>query len=560
VRGAPLAGFIVVLGLLGLEGASAQQPAPTRAGEPSRIEERLQRTPEAPGDVPLPAAPPAAAEAPTAEERPFVLAAVSVEGATVFAPADFAPLYEPFLGRSVGPAEIARIVEAIARKYREAGYLLSRAYAPAQDAALGVLRVEVLEGYVERVVFEGDPRGGRAQLKALAGRIRAERPLTLATLERYLLLIGDLPGVRAQPGVAPLGELSPAHELAIRIARDPAEGYAAFDNRGSRAVGRHVAQAAARLNGPLGWNDATTLRFLTVPSSPQELIFGQLREQIPLGSDGLTVAVDAWRSEIEAGGQLEAFDVDSGDSRIAVELSYPWIRRRDASLYLTAQLERRDSDQDVFGRSFFEDRIRSVRLGLRYFFDDGWGGSNLLGAVVSKGLSGGGASEEGDPLLSRFDGDPQYAKATFEAVRRQRIEGPLAAQLWLAGQASGSRMLSAEEFRLGGGLFGRAYDSSELVGDRGFGAALELQLDLPAPLAELSNLQAYAFWDGGSAWDDVAGAGTSRDSLASAGFGLRGALLSDIAAHVEAAKPLTRDVLEEGDDDWRLFFSVSLTF
>jgi len=559
VRGWPLACWIAAASLAP-GAAAAQQARPARAGEPSRIEERLQPPPLTPGDVPLPSTPGLAPATPAVEDRRFVLAGVAVNGATVFAPADFAPLYQPLLGATVGSAEIGRIVEAITRKYRDAGYLLSRAVAPAQDAALGILRIEVLEGYVERVTFEGDPDGGTGQLEALAGRIRAERPLTLATLERYLLLIGDLPGMRAQPGIAPLGPFSPAHELVVRIERDPAEGYLALDNRGSRTVGRHVAQAATRLNAPLGWNDATTLRLLTVPSSPQELVFAQVREQLPLGPDGLTAALDAWRSEIEAGGQLEAFDVDSVDSRIAFDLSYPWIRRRDMSLYVTAQYEFRNSHQDVFGRNVFEDRVRSLRLGARLFFDDDWRGSNLVAVVVSKGLDAGDASGKGDALLSRFDGDPQYVKATFDLARRQRIEGPVSLQAWLTGQVSESRMLSGEEFRLGGGLFGRAYDSSELVGDEGVGGAVELQLDLPAPIAELSNLQAYAFWDGGAVWDDVSGFGTTRASLASAGLGLRGNLLSDVSAYVEAAKPLTRDVFEEGGDGWRVFFSVGLSF
>lgn len=537
--------------------ARSQQP-PTRAADPARIDERLRTPPPPSGGEATPPVPQVVPRS-TPDER-LVLAGVVIDGATVFAAADFAPLYEPLLGRTVDRNEIGRLVEAITAKYREAGYILSRAYAPAQDAALGLLRIEVLEGYVDRVAFEGEPGGGRAQLEAYAERIRAERPLTLATLERYLLLISDLPGMSVRSGIAPVDPLSPAHELLLRIARDPAEGYLALDNHSTRTIGPNILQAAARLNSPLGLNESLTLRTFTVPESTEELRFGQVRAQLPVGTDGATVAVDLWRSQIEAGGQLEPFDVESMEKRAALELAYPWLRSRALSLYVNAQFEYRDTEQDALGFPLFDDEIRSLRLGIFAYVADGWGGATTVTATVSQGLDVLSASRPGDPLLSRFDGDPQYTKLSAELIREQEVAGPLSAQIALAGQMTGDRMLSSEEFRLGGGLYGRAYDPSELVGDEGAAAAIELRYDLASPIDAVSGLQLFGFYDVGAVWDDIAGLGTQRFSLASAGFGVRFTLLEQLAVTLEVANPLTRDVFEEGDDNWRAFFATSFQF
>ena len=556
-RGAPASCIVAAVFIVPLAGAWSQQASP-RLGEPAQIEERLPRAPATPADAPPPRA---LAPAPTeAAGARFVLAGVLIEGATRIAPAEFAPLYAPLLGVEIGPAEIGSLVEAITSRYREAGYVLSRAVAPPQDAALGLLRIDILEGYVERVTLEGEAAGALGALQSYAEGIRRERPLTLATLERGLLLMGDLPGIRLSSGVAPLDPLSPAHELIIQVERDSAEAFVGIDNRGTRAVGRDVAQGVVRLNSPLGLDESTTLRTFTVPSAPRELLFLQLREQVPIGGDGASLAVDIWRSEIEAGGRLEDLDVDSMDKRAALDVVYPWLRSRSASLYLTGQLEYRDSSQDVLGASFFEDRIRSVRVGARLLFEDAWGGSSFIAVVGSHGLDVAGASERGDPLLSRSDGDPAYAKLTLDLSRRQRLFGPLALQAWLGGQLASGRMLSGEEFRLGGGVFARAYDPSELVGDEGLAGALEAQWDLPSPGAALSDVQAYGFWDLGAVWNDVAGAGADRDSLASAGLGLRTILFDDVSAYLEAAKPLTREIAESGDHGWRLFVSVGFAF
>ncbi|WP_162915074.1 ShlB/FhaC/HecB family hemolysin secretion/activation protein [Desertibaculum subflavum] len=544
------------IAILSVPPAQAQQQ-PGRAGEPARIDERIQPLPRPAG------APPPTSVAPPPEVAPdigpaFVLAGVVIEGATIFPPETFVPLYELLLGTSIRRDGITALLDAITEKYRAAGYVLSRAVAPVQDVSLGILRVQVLEGYVERVVFEGAP-GGAGLLKAYAERIRSERPLTLATLERYLLLLADLPGMSVSAGVAPIGEMAAAHELLLRVERDPAELFLGFDNRGTATIGRHVGEATLYLNSLFDANEAIMLRGITVPATPSELRFGEVRAQLPLGDDGFTLTMDAWRSAIATGGRLKSLDLDSEENRVAVAFGYPLRRSRALSLYLGALLEYRDTSQDAAGDRVFQDRTWALRLGARLFFDDGWGGSNAVYATLSQGLGLPGASDKGDARLSRLGGDPQFTKLVLEMVRRQKIYGPLNLQGWFYGQVSGDSLLSGEEFRLGGGIYGRAYDSSEVVGEQGVAAALELQYDLTVAEA-VSGLQLFAFYDHGVSWDRVSGSGTFRNALSSAGLGTRFRLLERLQVTLEAAKPLNRDVIEEGDRSWRFFFSLGLTF
>lgn len=533
------------------------QQQPGRAGEPARIEERLQ-----PGIRPPSAPPPASLPAPAVTtpeiDTDFVLAGIAIEGATVFPAEAFVPLYEAMLGTRIRRKDITSLLDAITEKYRSAGYVLSRAVAPVQDVSLGILRLQMLEGYVESVVFEGAPGGG-ALLKAYAERIRSERPLTLATLERYLLLMADLPGMRVFPAAAPLGEMEAGHEMVLRVERDPAEAYLGFDNRGTRSIGRYVGEAALGLHSLFGRNEAIMLRALTVPATPSELRFGQARIQLPIGDDGFTAMLDGWRSAIEAGGRLRSLDLDSEENRLALTFAYPLRRSRDLSLFLTAMLEYRDTRQDSGSDRLFEDRTRAVRLGARLFFEDGLGGSNAAFTTLSRGIGVLGSSDKGDSLLSRTGGDPEFTKLVLEMNRRQKLHGPVNLQAWIYGQLTGDRLLSGEEFRLGGGVHGRAYDGSEVVGEQGIAGALELQYDLTLGAA-ISGAHLFAFYDYGVAWDRVPGSGTSRNALSSVGIGARFRLLEHLWVTLEAAKPLNRDVVEEGNRNWRYFFSLGLTF
>ncbi len=64
----------------------------------------------------------------------------------------------------------------------------------------------------------------------------------------------------------------------------------------------------------------------------------------------------------------------------------------------------------------------------------------------------------------------------------------------------------------------------------------------------------------GATWRKTPGANEPRrQTLASAGFGLRFNLTRAISGYVEAAQPLTRSVSSEGDDP-RAFFSLAMRF
>ena len=127
-----------------------------------------------------------------------------------------------------------------------------------------------------------------------------------------------------------------------------------------------------------------------------------------------------------------------------------------------------------------------------------------------------------------------------------------------SGQKSPHTLLSSEEFSVGGRRFGRAYDPSEISGNQGAAGALELQYDSPYKPAPMRRIQVYGYYDIGAVW----GAGFTRNSMASAGGGLRLGLPFDINANIEFAWPLTR-AITPGESDQRsprVFFNILARF
>src|SRR5690606_23554183 len=126
---------------------------------------------------------------------------------------------------------------------------------------------------------------------------------------------------------------------------------------------------------------------------------------------------------------------------------------------------------------------------------------------------------------SRPEGTANFFKATGQISRLQSLFIP-GLNLYVAaqGQISADRLLSSEEFGVGGSQWGRGYDPGEISGDHGMATTVELQFGGPANIAILRGYQIFAFWDYGKIWNDDQAdkvAGTDEESLMSAGAGIR---------------------------------------
>lgn len=560
-RTACLSGLVALAGLLlpcAWPGVVWAQARVLDQGDPGQIERRIEqrRTPK-PQAAPALELPAPSRATPATETESFILTAVVVEGATVFGPDAIGPLYEGQLAQRTTLADVETIVSAITRLYQDGGFLLSRAVAPPQDLAGGVLRVRVIEGFVDKVTLEGEPPLRR--FVAYGDRIRDERPLSRSTLERNVLLINDLPGVSASPGIRPLDEAAGRYELVLAIEQDAIDGNVYLDNRGTPAVGRLQSWASVATNDLLGFSERLQLGHFSVPNQPRELQYAELAYDQPLGTQGTTLASNLSFTFVDAGDDLDALDVESRSNGLSLSLRHPVLRSRDESLWLSGGFDIRNTWQKLLGFTVLEDRLRVFRARGLYSIADDLEGTNLVQLEVSQGVSGLGASKAGSPQLSRPDGHSAFTKLGATLMRLQAIGESFGLQLTAAGQWSSTALLSSEEFALGGSQFGRAFDFAELTGEHGVAGSAELIYGHNFDNDWLSGFQLYGFYDAGAVWNEGSG-GADGEMLHSIGGGLRLRLGAWGLATLEVAKPLNREVASTESAGPRVFFSLSASF
>ena len=536
--------------------AAAQQPG-GKATEPGQIEKRIQapEPPRKPVDKVTPPKP--AAPAVGASAAKFILVGVEIAGATVYRPVELSFAYEGFLGREISLTEVGTILGRITERYRRDGYILSRAVAPPQTVARGVLRVKIIEGFIERVAFTGAKPGARALLRSFAGRITASRPMRLAELERYILLMADAPGLRVTPALKALDEARGAYHLDVALRHDPVDGFVNLDNRGTTLVGPLQAFAGVNLNSVLGRLERTRLSLFTIPNAPEELLYGEIFHEHILNAEGTRAWLSASRSAVDTGIAGDRSKENSFGTRVTLGLSHPVIRSRELNLTGTLKFSTLDSDKN--SPSFvFDDRLRVVRLGARLNFTDDLGGTSWINAELSKGLDILHASDENAKLVSRAGGQSDFFKLKLDVTRRQKIVRNWSLQLAASAQKSPHILLSSEAFTVGGRRFGRAYDPSDISGGDGAAGSVELRFNAPFRPKPLRSLQLYAYYDIGAVWGEE----VTHQSMASAGGGLRVGLPFKVRADVEFAVPLTRPVTlgESGNRGARVFFNILKRF
>lgn len=548
-----LAALLVALPL-----PAAAQQGGGKATEPGQIEKRI-RPPEAPRGPDREITLPKPAPRPAVEEpgRKFVLVGVEITGSTVYPPVELSFAYQNLLSREISLNEVEEILDRITQKYRDDGYILSRAIAPPQSIEVGILRIRVIEGFVERVEYTGAKPGGERLLRGFAARIEATRPLSLAALERYLLVMADAPGLRVTPALKAVDEARGAYLLRIGLGHDPVDGFVNLDNRGTTPVGPLQAFAGVNLNSALGMLERTRLVAFTVPNAPEELRYGQIYHEQILNSEGTRAWFATSRSMVDTGDAGTASKGNSFGTRVTVGISHPFIRSRATNLSARLRFDALDSDKNSQA-TVFDERLRVVRLGGRLSFKDGIGGTNSIRLQISKGLEVLHATDRNATLTSRANGRADFVKLKLDLVRRQKLAENLSLRLTASAQKSPHTLLSSEEFSVGGRRYGRAYDPSEISGNQGAAGALEVQFDAPYKPAPMRRIQVYGYYDIGAVW----GAGFTRKSMASAGGGLRLGLPFDIDANVEFAWPLTRAITPDESEQRspRVFFNILAKF
>lgn len=498
------------------------------------------------------------AASPEEQQKIFTLSSVTVAGSTVFTKAEIDTAIAAYIGKQTSFADLNAIAQVLTAKYRNAGYIFSRVIVPPQKVTDGVVRMTAIEGRITDVRLTGNYQDTNGLIAAYADKIKTEGPATNEQIERYLLLINDLPGVTARALMAP-SQTPGGGELTIDVEQKQVEGALSVDNRGTRYIGPYRGTAIVAANSLFDVHDRTTVRVITAAET-SELGFGEVTHEEQLGTEGTRLKARYSITRTRPGNNLHIYEIKGDSDTFDLEAMHPLFRSRTTNLNLLGGFTSLGSETAVLKTRIAQDRVRSVRVGAHYDLTDSWSGINQFETSLIKGLKIFDATKDGFGR-SRSNGDHDFVRATFSATRVQDLGHNFSVQVSGSGQYSPKPLLASEEFSLGGTEFGRAYDAGEITGDQGIAGMAELRYGQNLDDPYVQAYQAYTYYDSGRVWNVDPVVGESKSAvLSSVGVGVRFNFAYDMSGSAEFDQPLTRKVGADDDKGSRVFFSLLKRF
>ena len=541
-------------------------PVPSTA-EPGRSSEDIQKQKpkaRATGESVIPLRP--GSMAPEESQRvTFVLHGIKLVGAASISESELSSEWSAYVDQTISVAKLYEIVTAISARYAAAGYALSFALLPEQDITNGQVNIVVVEGYVDNVVVNSDvPEGGRLglarQIEAQSARIKASRPLRVAALERSLLLLNDLPGVKARAVFSASKSAQNASTLTLEVERDRISASADVNNRMTKDLGEWRAGGSVSLNGVATGTDRLTFSAYSAVDA-DGFKYGSARYEQVLNTDGLTLALGgSYSNDVPLKGILKAIDFKGNNSTGSLDVTWPLIRSRPENLTLGAGFLYNDTKTEALGVSLTEDKVRSLNVSLTHDFYDSTGGINLIRADLTRGLSILDATKDSSLLKSRANGSANFTTLSLYASRVQPLLDRISLFAEVQMQAAlGNSLLAVRECAFGGQSFGRAYDAGALSGDHCLESSAEARYD-----SQLSGIgfQVYSYIDAAFiAQKGILEPGEKRHEQASStGGGIRMFVSTRATVGAEIAVPLRDRFTDKGDGDTRVFFSSTIKF
>ncbi|MGL4618939.1 MAG: ShlB/FhaC/HecB family hemolysin secretion/activation protein, partial [Chroococcidiopsis sp.] len=456
-------------------------------------------------------------------------------------------------------AELLQARSAITKYYTDRGYITSGAYIPPQKLQNKVVKIQIVEGYLEDIEITGNKRLNSDYFSRRLEMV--SNSLQQAELLAALQLLQQDPLVANISAELEAGTHPGANVLTVEVKEaDSFKTPILFDNRRTPSVGSFRRQLAIDQGNLLGFGDKLFLAYSNTEGS--NAFDGSYVFPFNARNGTLTVSGGVSESEVveEPFNQLNIL----GDSNYyELSLRQPLFQTPTQEFALGITASRRESDISSLLEEFDvspaelspgADESGQTQVSVLRFFQE-WTHRNSQEVIAARsqfnlGLGIFDATVNEDAPDSRFlawQGQAQWTRqlATDTSFL---IRGGI--------QLSTTPLLSSEQLGLGGLETVRGYRQDLLLTDNAAFASAEIRL----PVLRLDQLnsvvQLAPFFDLGTAWNNGEQAVLEPNTLASVGLGLR-VLISNITARLDWGIPLIS--VDSSKKTWQengLYFSV----
>ncbi|GLQ97344.1 ShlB/FhaC/HecB family hemolysin secretion/activation protein [Dyella mobilis] len=393
---------------------------------------------------------------------------------------EVAALFSPMTGKNVHVSDVLAAANKIGDIYKARGYALSFGFVPMQNFANGEVRITVVEGYVAAVDIQGNAGNEEAKIRAVARHIVKDRPLRQKTFERYLQILGMLPGLHIDANVPAPTTTDGATRLVLTVKRTRFNASTGIDFNHPGVQGL----TSVTENGLLSQSEQIAFSTL-LPSGPDDQRLYALTYLQPLWSDGLMLHVSGshYQGNPDLDNQLPYYlKQNLHQDQYAFSFSYPLLLDNHTNLTATGGAYATTLDEiytnSINGGKLIQQyglRVLDTKLDYVKASDTS---VQKVNVEIARGLDALGANASTVVRLGNLvevsPADPAFTRYDITFTQSNTWPQRFGTVFNITGQYSNDTLPTTEQVSFGGPRYGLAYDPGETAGDSGWGASLEL--------------------------------------------------------------------------------------
>ena len=435
--------------------------------------------------------------------------------------------------------QLYQAADELQRFYRQQGYLLASVYVPAQKVSSGTVRLDIIEGRIAAVLVEGELDSYRPDfLLRHFGTDNLGEVISQAMLEERILLLNDLPGLMAKAVIVPGSEYGTS-DIVIQAEEDRSAVVLRVNNYGRESLGETRVEAGWLYANLFAQGDQLNLSAIVAEESRMNF----LRADYDALLNSLGTRIGASISAFEYDVDTDAIDLsgvlDGDGTNLRFFVNHPLLRQQRNQLDFIVALRFNETSEDG-DLAFTTDTTEVELLDLSLHWQPAYrnGSFSSLFATFTSNFE-----DNPDGLKD----DAVKAKISVDYSFIMPFAGTWFWQLAADLVYSDEPLPDIERYRLGGPGNVRAYPATEIAGDRGARASLDVGKRFS--LSGKTSMIARLFVDAGEVDRIIRFAGEdSTETLSGYGAGLLFDFGGKHALDLEVATPISDLESSDGED------------
>ncbi|HEX8614944.1 MAG TPA: ShlB/FhaC/HecB family hemolysin secretion/activation protein [Telluria sp.] len=493
-------------------------------------------------------------EPPAPDPIRFDISRYEVAGNTLLGATEVDATLLPFTGGGRDFGDVQRALEALEALYHARGYQVVTVRLPEQELTRGVVRLEVVQTRIGRIIVAGNTVVDEANVRRALPALQPGRTPDLDRVSANLRMANDNPArkisLNLQSGTAD-------DELDARLVVSDDKPWSAMlnlDNTGSGQTGKTHAGVLLQHANLWGRDHVGSVQYTTTVEEPGKVSVYGAGYHIPLYDLGDSVDVYASYSDIDSGAVTAGiFNLAVSGKGTVLGARYNQVLARRGKLdpRLVYGFDHKAYKNSVLlaGQNLGND-ITVHPLSVTFLASTPLaGGEANFSLGVVRNVPGGSRGGSADFARTRAGARAGYSMARFAAGFSRANAQDWQLRALASGQITGDALVPGEQFGAGGAASVRGFDERAVSTDSGVLANLELYSPNWCAARQRWQCRVLAFVDAahGRRHDALPGE-AARATVSSAGLGWRFSMGNSLNMQVDYGHVLRRDGAASGND------------